>query len=100
MVTGGAAAPQQSSQSSDKRQKCKIKKAQVLTRSWVSVVLRECIMSERSEARLSRSLMETALHAITIMYNTVEDGKVTENNSHNFVFVFSFQPNIKKFMYK
>lgn len=41
----------------------------VLTRSWLSVVLREWIMSERWEARSRRSLMGMAVHAATV-YNT------------------------------
>lgn len=39
------------------------------TRSWVSVVLREWIMSERWEARSRRSLMGTAAH-VAHVHNT------------------------------
>lgn len=48
--------------------------AQALTRSWVSVVLREWIMSERCEARSRRSLMGTAVHAANV-HNTGTEGE-------------------------
>lgn len=62
---------------------------QVLTRSWVRIVLRECIMSECWEARSSRSLMGTAPHAAT-MYNTVERGSMRAVVSR----LFSHQPKL------
>lgn len=43
---------------------------QVLTRSWESMVLREWIMSECSDARSSRSPVETAAHAVTTIHDT------------------------------
>lgn len=39
---------------------------QTLTRSWVSTVLREYILSELWEARLSKSLMGMALHMVNM----------------------------------
>jgi len=53
-----------------------------LTSSWVSIVLRECSLSERWEARSSRSLMGMALHIATMNTTGARKQEAERNSKH------------------